>query len=1332
MSKQRKIIVKRATFIFVPLILIAMLGASLALGSRANGLPLTDWQKVQQYVDAYIQRQFSANGEGEGSVAASQSTPDGFYVNQATLKSELDSNNDSTMLGEGDNLANAPVLIDSLDVSVAGIIPGTSFRCNWNSAPGNNCFDAASVADIKTLVDNHQAATGTVPKLINYCLTDHTAAPVTGGLGYIAQTGAFATDASIPYVYGFAWGRDGWTNTAANAGSSTVGGIYTYAKSNPVAAAASVSSYTPPSTVPGSCTSGSGDADLVRCAAEWSIYSAGGNVGNGQIVGGSSPTQTLTAGQIVDIRTGAPANTVSVGTASTNEIPINTIFNTGLVNVNPAATNGVLIASGSQGPGGIVAEGLKMLGYATATGGYIHSGVPWWNNTLSVNQGQPNTGVSYTLDASGSNGAISAIALTDTTTPTLTGPTYSNNTGTSIDINRVASEPATSKIHLSDAAHVAPDVNANDTVLNTNKTVTVPGLTANVHYQGTLTAYDAQANPSTPMALDFWTDVTAPTISSVSPANLSTIYGTSTTVSATLGDNVGGSGINVDPAVTMVHVDSAMIMSGCTITTTSISCPTTVPLTYGSHTLEIMTADNAGNPATTSSTTFNVGDNVAPTVTYTAPTGTSNNASPTITGTVTDPAPSGGLPTTATLNLSSDGGSTWPLALQYSCTITSGAISCPVTDVLPGAPNTYNAKITVVDTATNSGSSAGTDTFTVDTTAPTVTPNGFGYLPGPTDGNWTSDTTPALSAAISGIGAGHINPATATVTIDGSACDGTVTANDTSISCTPVAVLAEGTPHTVVFSAEFNPGHPGTGTQHFNIDTSNPVISGLTPSGDIQTSTPTLHAALADYGTGSGINSASSAIYLDGSGTALTGCTRTAAAIDCPASVTAGAHTFSVYTEDNVGNSATLGTGSFTLTQINYFWTWYDNIWGDNWVLLGNGNASGDVNYSLSVHAAGQTLPGGGVVTPGNLITPKFSGLMNGPVKATSTTGTDGLLSQRILWPKGGSSLEEVPAVKESNLSDHYYWTWYDEQDPGYKDWVLVANTNASADVYYQVKVDGTVKDSGTLAAGASVTPHFSGLMGGPVEVQGWTDATMTTSAKLMASQRVLSNNGSAINEVPGTPNEKLTSHYLWTWYDQTTPGNRDWILIANPKTKADGTNNPENMYYTITINGAVAGTGGPIAPGSKVTPMFDMGIGGPVDVQTFSDANKTVPLRAIASQRVIWGPSFEEVPGYNFSDLTSDYKWTWYDMQSAGARNWVLVANTNGTPVYYEASVDGIVRASGTIAAGKNVIPAFPGIMGGPVEVKAWTDSGKGTAANVMASQRVLWNGYFNETLGQ
>jgi len=423
-------------------------------------------------------------------------------------------------------------------------------------------------------------------------------------------------------------------------------------------------------------------------------------------------------------------------------------------------------------------------------------------------------------------------------------------------------------------------------------------------------------------------------------------------------------------------------------------------------------------------------------------------------------------------------------------------------------------------------------------------------------------------------------------------------------------------------------------------------------------------------------------------------------------------------------------TGMNPTVTSDYSFSWYDNVYAANWILMANPATSpGDAWFSLSVAGQGRGVPAlagmaPGQVPPGGILYARYPGLMGGPVNASYSGGEDALVSQRTLW--AGNSLEEIPGTDAARLSDHFFWPWYDEQGCGCRNWIVVSNPS-STPVYFIVRFSGTDFASGLVDPGASAVYRFPGLMGGPVEVQAWSDGFYgLMPAEVMASQRVLSNQDTAFNEVPGIPASDLSSHYYWTWYDMKSAGARNWIMIANPPGAAP-------IWYEIRIGGDLVKTGGPIPAGYNDTPTFPGSMGGPVEVSTFADASRQFPANSIASQRSQFGPSFEEIPGMPSQDLTGTYHWTWYDMQSAGARNWVLVANPPGAgPIWYEIRIGGnLVRSGGPIQAGNNEIPTFPGNMGGPVEVRTFADAGHNIPAASVTSQRVLWNGFFNEVMG-
>lgn len=433
-------------------------------------------------------------------------------------------------------------------------------------------------------------------------------------------------------------------------------------------------------------------------------------------------------------------------------------------------------------------------------------------------------------------------------------------------------------------------------------------------------------------------------------------------------------------------------------------------------------------------------------------------------------------------------------------------------------------------------------------------------------------------------------------------------------------------------------------------------------------------------------------------------------------------------------------------TARDYWWTWYDNqsAGAQDWVLMANpDSAAQSIKYRLSIGGTDRSLTGwnNGVVAPGgNSLTPQYPTVIGGPVNAASITdGSKGIVSQRILW--GQNSLEEVLGTDGEKLSNHFYWTWYDDLSSGYTNYVMVANPGSTT-VYFRIKIAGQnqsdfpgMPSSGSIAPGQSAFWRDGTKRGGPVEVLAWSDGVDgVVPVDVLASQRVLSNGGSAFNEVPGIPVADLSDRYVWTWYDNASAGATDWIMIAN--------HNPADLYYDISIGGTVVQNdgsgGGPIASGSYITPVFNLPATGPVEVRTYADAGHSTPLSSVASQRVIWGPSFEEVPGYPYSVLTNTYHWTWYDQSLADVYNWVMVSKQDfaATNVYYKVLVAGVERKACTqIPAEGRDTPVFPSVIGGPVEVRSYSDSGctvpSAPGNGIMASQRVLWKGYFNETLG-
>lgn len=438
------------------------------------------------------------------------------------------------------------------------------------------------------------------------------------------------------------------------------------------------------------------------------------------------------------------------------------------------------------------------------------------------------------------------------------------------------------------------------------------------------------------------------------------------------------------------------------------------------------------------------------------------------------------------------------------------------------------------------------------------------------------------------------------------------------------------------------------------------------------------------------------------------------------------------------------------------FMNFFDNSGGDDWIMAANpspvNNAPVSTNLFISGGLQNENLWPTSTIAKNTVRYAYITGLSpRGPIQlknhqldTINHTSTKSVFSQRTLWPKGGNSLEEVLSRNYETLSDHYYWPWYDQQSPGMQDYLVLANLNPF-EVFYEIKLPevtpcSTSGSCGTIPPNGHVAPSFPNKIGGPVEVKTYVSdpiGSPPSNQKRLApaysvpSQRVLSSNNTDFTEFHGIPAEELSNHYVWTWYDYLSPGVNNWIMIANPGSSA--------VTYSIKIAGIPQGCpagGCTISAGGYVTPSFPGLRNGPVEV--------TASGNVIASQRILWGANFDEVPGLPYSSLKSQYFWTWYDMFNYLKNiDMVMIANPNSSTVYYKIKLAGIQlplpSGSGTIPQGGVIYPTFPGRRDGPLEVVAcYTDSDPcSSPANVITSQRVLWKGdtgntaFFNEVWG-
>ncbi|MDO8616226.1 MAG: hypothetical protein Q7T33_10925, partial [Dehalococcoidia bacterium] len=432
---------------------------------------------------------------------------------------------------------------------------------------------------------------------------------------------------------------------------------------------------------------------------------------------------------------------------------------------------------------------------------------------------------------------------------------------------------------------------------------------------------DNASNPATGSSAVF-VDSLAPTVASgYYPANHGKIANASPTITFTPTDRIyagytaaEASGANV--GATTVLVDGAP--ASCTNDSVIVSCPTS-GLAEGLHTWTYNLADNAGN-LYTRTRDFTV-DLSGPSVTSVVPSGNINTTDADVAVYYTD---SGSGVNPASVAVTMDGN---PIACAAA---TAAYASCPQSGLLEGA---HTIGVTLADTLGNTATGSGA--FFVDSLAPSgssITPRS--NQPSATQQIKAQLRDNTLAGYVSPAGQSGVNLATLVVTLDRDPLvpgSGVVTGCTTVPSATPLRfdmtcpsmTLADG-PHFIEVSLDDMAGNHGYNVRAFYVDTIAPVVSNLAPSGTTTGST-TITADFADSGTG--VNGASAAVYLDGSTTKLAGCTSTAAGISCPVSGLAdGVHTYTAaawdfargYPSTGAGN---MGSASGSFTVVNWVCT---------------------------------------------------------------------------------------------------------------------------------------------------------------------------------------------------------------------------------------------------------------------------------------------------------------------------------------------------------------------------------------------------------------------------
>jgi len=372
-------------------------------------------------------------------------------------------------------------------------------------------------------------------------------------------------------------------------------------------------------------------------------------------------------------------------------------------------------------------------------------------------------------------------------------------------------------------------------------------------------------------------------------------------------------------------------------------------------------------------------------------------------------------------------------------------------------------------------------------------------------------------------------------------------------------------------------------------------------------------------------------------------------------------------------------------------------------------------SVDLTAPVAGAALTGDAALTASasdNVGVNKVEFFLGDTLLGTDTTAPFSQNLATVAYPDGsyevsakaydsaGNVTTASAPVSFSNPSGRaYFFGVYDNVNM--RSWIIIGNpglTAQTADVY----VGGVLRGTYTIEPQQRATPQFAGLASGPVKV------VSRTGGDLLVSERNVYNN--TFSELPAMSQDQLASEQLLSWYDEASPGMKNYVVIGNQGS--------QTAQVELFIGGELKGSYS-LDPGRQAMPEFPGVMNGPVRVVSTNGQ----PL--LVSSRVFYNGTFNEIAGKAASSLASEYNFTWYDEVSPGMRTWVIVGNQGSETAQVGIYIAGTLMGLYEVPAGGRITPDYNGTMNGPVRVISTNGQ------PLIVGERSTYRGSFEEVPG-
>ena len=350
----------------------------------------------------------------------------------------------------------------------------------------------------------------------------------------------------------------------------------------------------------------------------------------------------------------------------------------------------------------------------------------------------------------------------------------------------------------------------------------------------------------------------------------------------------------------------------------------------------------------------------------------------------------------------------------------------------------------------------------------------------------------------------------------------------------------------------------------------------------------------------------------------------------------------------------------------------------------------------VNVHIAA-ALQGQYIFAHKSSLRESYAAVDNGPVRVQSTNGVPIVASERVSYFGSASiSHSELMGLPANQLSTSYSFPWFNNVDINSQ---LRFGNVGTANTTVTVTIAGQIKGNYNLAPNQSMRVSYAGLDAGPVRV------TSSGGVLIIASMRVAYFDGSnwtSFSEMMGLPAGKLTSSYVFPWYNN---------VDLNSQLRFGNVGNAPTTV-TVTIAGVPRGTY-TVAPNASTRISYAGLDAGPVRVTSSGNVPIIASMRVAYNDGSAW-TDFSEMMGLPLSSLGSHYSFPIYnnvDFNSQMRFGNVGTVNTTVT-----VTINGVLKGTYNLAPNQSHRVSYNGMNSGPVVVQS---SG---GVPIVASERVAY----------